>query len=194
MRKILFPNEVDPNKELPEITERKELARSKHFHIEEQKLTFSNGVKTVYETLKANKRGAVLVVAVNENNKLLLIREYCGGRECYELAFPKGKLENDESIEEAANRELQEETGYQAANIRFLKSVSVAPGYMGHITHILLAENLSWAPLEGDEPESIEVYPWSLEDIPSLMQREDFTEARSITALMLAHDYLKSKK
>ena len=65
---------------------------------------------------------------------------------------------------------------------------------MGHLTHILLAQDLHWSPLEGDEPEPIEVYPWSLDNISTLMQREDFTEDRSITALNLTVDYLKNNE
>lgn len=191
MPKVLYPNCINPEKVLPTIMEKTDIAHSQLFTIEQKKLLFSNGTQITYEAIKSGKRGAVLVVGVNENQELLLIREYCGGRECYELAFPKGKIEPNESMPQAANRELQEETGYKAQQITFLKTVSIAPGYMGHVTHILVAQNLHWSPLEGDEPESVEVYPWAINNIDELVGREDFTEARSMTALYLTLNYLK---
>lgn len=193
MPKPIYPSTIDADKTLPKISERTEVGKSQLFTIEQKKLVFANGTRTTYEAIKGGKRGAVLVIAINENNEMLLIREYCGGRECYELAFPKGKIEQHENIHQSANRELQEETGFRAEHITFLKTVSIAPGYMGHITHILLAEKLSLSPLEGDEPEAIEVYPWPIDDIDGLVRRDDFSEARSITALYLALDMLKKK-
>jgi ADP-ribose diphosphatase len=71
-----------------------------------------------------------------------------------------------------------------------LQTVSLAPGYIQHRTHIVLARDLYPERAQGDEPEPIEVVPWHLNDLEPLLEREDFSEARSIAALFLVRGYL----
>jgi ADP-ribose diphosphatase len=111
----------------------------------------------------------------------------------YEIGLPKGRLEEGESIIEAAQREMKEEIGYGARNLIELTRLSLAPGYMTHITWIVLARDLYPEKLEGDEPEELEVVPWPLADLRSLTAREDCTEGRTIAALYIARDYLQGE-
>jgi ADP-ribose diphosphatase len=122
---------------------------------------------------------------------VLLIREYAAGVHRYELALPKGRVEAGEDMHVAANRELMEEVGYGARQLRTLNRLTLAPGYFSHVTDIILAEDLYPQRLEGDEPEPIEVIPWSLSRLDELLLREDCTEARSIAALYMARDLLR---
>jgi len=69
----------------------------------------------------------------------------------------------------------------------------VAPGYLFHTTHIVLARDLYPRRLEGDEPEPIEVVPWKISQLDRLLQRDDFTEARSIAALYMVRDKLTAE-
>ncbi len=153
-------------------------------------MRFSNGVETQYERLKGSAHGAVLVVPVQSDGTLLMIREYAAGVDRYELALPKGRIEAGEEAFVAANRELMEEIGYGARRISKLRSVSLAPGYFGHQTHIMLAEGLYEKRLPGDEPEPIEVVPWPLAELDDLLEKEELTEARSILALFMAREII----
>ena len=180
----VYPKSIE-NRQKPKILKRYQPSKPNSLIAEHHQLQFSNGEQRVYECLKSGKKGAVLIVAIDDQQQILLIREYCGGREDYELAFPKGKLDPNETHQRAAIRELQEETGYAAKIIKPIKSVTVAPGYMGHVTHIMLAMDLYWQPLIGDEPEPLEIFRWPLNNIDELLKRSDFTEARSITALLM---------
>lgn len=166
----------------PTITDCKIVAQSRLFRIEQLDITFNNGVEVVYERLKGSSRGGVMVVALHDDDTVLMVREYGVGVEGYELMFPKGRIESDEPIEEAANRELQEEVGFGARKLTLVKSMTLAPGYMGHLTHLVLAEDLYPATLEGDEPEPLEVVLWELDNIDELSMRTDVTEARTIAA------------
>lgn len=176
----------------PRILSSRTVARSRLFHVEEVELEFSNGVNTRYERLVGSARGAVLIVPVMSDGNVLLIREYAAGTHRYELALPKGRIEPGEDLLDAANREIMEEVGYGARILTHLTSLTVAPGYLSHTTHVVLAQELHPQRLEGDEPEDIEVVPWPLAQIEALMGREDFTEARSIAALYLARERLKA--
>jgi ADP-ribose diphosphatase len=70
----------------------------------------------------------------------------------------------------------------------------LAPGYLGHTTHIVLAQDLYEQRFAGDEPEEIEVVPWRLSRLKELLTQEDCTEARSIAALFLVRDLLREEK
>ena len=175
--------------EKPELIELKTLARTRLFHVEGLKLRFSNGEVRDYERLKAGSRGAVMTIAI-DGDEMLLIREYAAGVDAYELAFPKGLIEEGETPVDAANRELQEEVGFAAKSLHELKVISLAPGYLSHRMTIVLARQLYASKLEGDEPEPIIVERWPLSKIDDLLKRDDFTEARSIAGLMLLKQYL----
>lgn len=178
----------------PKILDTRIVAKSRLFHIEELSLEFSNGVKTRYERLKSSGFGAVLIVPMLDADTVLLIREYAAGTHNYELALPKGRVEQGEDILDAANREIQEEIGYGAGDITTLTALSLAPGYLSHRTHIILAQDLYPSRLEGDEPEQIEVVPWRLSELQSLLEREDCTEARSIAALFLVRERFRNQQ
>ena len=170
----------------PEITKTSIVASSRFFDIESVGLRFSNGVEANWERLVSRGHGAVLIVAIDDEDNMLLIREYAAGTERYELAFPKGKMEAGEKPSESANREMKEEIGYGARDIRLMKTVSLAPGYFNHHTHLMLARDLYPEKLDGDEPEPLEVVRWPLSEIDTLLARDDFTEARSMAAAFLA--------
>lgn len=176
----------------PEILHRRTVARSRLFRVEAVGLRFSNGTEVEYERLGGTSHGAVLIVAVDDRGRVQLIREYAAGTGRYELGLPKGRVEKDEPLLEAANRELQEEVGVAARRLQWLRSLSLAPGYLAHRTEVILAQDLYPSRLPGDEPEPIQVVPWSLEELDGLLARDDFSEARSLAALYLARDHLRA--
>jgi ADP-ribose diphosphatase len=174
----------------PEILSIRTVAASRLFAVEELDLRFSNGSRARFERLRPGGRGAVLIVPMPDADTVLLIREYAAGVDRYELGLPKGLMEQGEDVETAANREIMEEIGFGAERLERLTCLSIAPGYLGHRTHVVLARNLYPKRLPGDEPEEIEVVPWRLSCLEALLERDDFSEARSIAALFLARERL----
>ncbi|MEK6749561.1 MAG: ADP compounds hydrolase NudE [Pseudomonadota bacterium] len=176
--------------DLPDVLDIKMLAQTRLFHVEEISLRFKNGVEVQYERLRSPSRGAVLVVPMLDNDTVLLIREYAAGVQRYELALPKGRMELDEEILAAANREIMEEIGYGARRLQHLRTLTLAPSYLSHATHIILAQDLYPERHPGDEPEEIEVVPWRLSQLNELLNHAECTEARSIAALFLVREHL----
>ena len=79
-----------------------------------------------------------------------------------------------------------------AKQLTQLKSLAMAPGYFRSNMSILLAQSLYPEKLEGDEPEPLELVRWSRQQSEALLQQADFTEARSVAALLLAQQYLEA--
>jgi len=182
------------SKQAPTTHETQTLAQSRHFCIEQQTLTFSNGAERCYERLVSRGHGAVLVVPLLDDDTFLLIREWGAGTGRYELGFPKGKIDAGETPEQAAYREGMEEVGYAAQQLTLIGvPLTLAPGYMTHSIHVVLAEGLSPQTAEGDEPEPLEVIPWRWDNVDALLMRDDFTEARSIAALWLVKRHLQAR-
>ena len=86
---------------------------------------------------------------------------------------------------------LMEEAGYGARDVRVLRNLTLAPTYMSHQTHVVLARDLYPQRLPGDEPEALELVPWKLTDLGQLILREEFSEGRSIAALFLVREWLQ---
>lgn len=176
----------------PTILHVETVAHSRLFTIETVDLEFSNGVRRVYERMKPSDREAVLIVPIIDDH-LILIREYAVGTESYELGFPKGLIDEGESVLDAANRELKEEIGFGAQKMTFITRVGMAPSYFSSKMNIVIAENLYEASLEGDEPEDLPQIRWPISNLMALLNENDFTEARNISALFLAREWLMQR-
>lgn len=163
---------------------------SQVFQIEQMHLRFSNGEERQYRRIAGTGRGAVMIVPMVDNDTVLLIREYSAGTQRYEIQLPKGGIDEGETVLEAANRELKEEVGKGANQLTYLTQLGIAPGFMAHQTDVVLAQGLYDERLQGDEPEELEVIPWSLHNLTELVMREDCTEARSVAALYLVKEKL----
>ncbi len=185
---------VDPKRPLPAIHARREREPARLFKVEQLDLEFSNGERRTYERLVSRGLGGVIVVAMPDDNEVLLIREYACGFHRYELCLPKGRLEAGEDVLEGANRELQEECGFGARTLTSLGPLTMAPGYMTHATEVVLARDLYPSRLPGDEPEELQVINWPMDDLVSLIQRHDCSEGRSVAALYMARDLIQNGK
>ena len=177
-------------KQLPKIHESRWRSPGERFKIKELDLEFSNGERRTYQRMETHGLGAVIIVPMKDKDTVLLACEYAAGLHHYELGLPKGRREEGETILETAERELKEEIGFGARELIELTSLSLAPGYMTHVTHIVLARDLYPEKLQGDEPEEIDVIPWPIADLNRLTARDDCTEGRTIAALYIARDFL----
>jgi ADP-ribose diphosphatase len=179
-----------PVEQPPKICAVRPLVETRLFAVEAVDLKFANGVEVTFERLAAKGRGAVLVVPILDDGRIVLIREYACGTERYELGLPKGRIDGDEPILEAANRELMEEAGFTASQLTLLREVTSSPAYSAQRTHIVMATGLSPRRLPGDEPEPLEVVTWPLDDLDRLAFEGQCSEARSIAAMYLARTHL----
>ena len=179
----------------PTVLAREIVASSRLFRVEEVQLRFSNGVERTYERLvgRGAGYGAVMIVAMIDADHALLVEEYCGGTDEYELSLPKGLIEPGEDVLAAADRELKEEAGYGARQLEHLTELSLSPGYMSQKIQVVLATELYEERLEGDEPEPMRVDRVNLRELAQLAQHAQFSEGRALAALYLVRDLLTQR-
>ena len=114
-----------PQKILPVIDVRECFVRESP--MEKLSLKFSNGAERQFYRVIPNSNHAVMVIAMLDTETVLITREYGCGFHRYELGLPRGRIDEGEDILVAANRELQEEAGFAAGRLDYLRTLALAP-------------------------------------------------------------------
>jgi len=167
----------------PRILSTSTLAKSRLFRIEAIDLAFSNGQNATFECVRTAGAGVVMVAALSAQQELLMVREYAACADCYELGFVKGKIDPGEAAIDTAARELQEEIGFAARDIQFVRKVTMSPAYTDFETHLFLASMLYSSSAEGDEIEPLEQVRWPLARISELYDHPEVNDARVLALL-----------
>jgi ADP-ribose pyrophosphatase len=128
--------------------------------------------------------GAVAMVAVNDDNELLLVKQYRKAVEEVIIEIPAGKLELNEDPDECAIRELIEETGFKPNKITRMFDLSTSPGFCTEIIHIYLAEDLEESFLECDDDEFIEVVKMNIDEAVNMISTGEITDSKTIAGLL----------
>jgi ADP-ribose pyrophosphatase len=113
---------------------------------------------------RPNANGAVAVIAVNDQGSLILVEQYRHALQEHVLELPAGLVgdEGDENFEEAARRELLEETGYLASNLRLVGHGPVSPGMTDEMFTLFYTDSVTRMHAGGGtEGENITVQEWN---------------------------------
>ena len=131
--------------------------------------------------------GAVVIVPKADSGKYLLIRQFRFAARDWLWEFPAGGLEAGESQEEAARRELMEETGFGPRRLKKILEFYPTPGVSGEVMHVFLAGGLFPARGKPDEDEEIEVREFTLAQIGRMVRSKAIVDAKTL----LGYFYLK---
>ena len=157
------------------------------FNINEAKIEFDNET-LIYEIISGTGDGAVLIIPILDK-KIIFIKEYAAAVDDYMLTLPKGKIDSNETIYEAADRELQEEIGFKSNKMKFIKELYLAPGYIDHVTYMMLAESLKPSSLIGDEPEDLEIIQVEIPRISTFLEKNKIIDSRVYAAVNYIQNY-----
>ena len=115
--------------------------------------------------------GAVGIVAITPENKVVLVRQYRKAVEKELWEIPAGKIEIGENPKECAIRELKEETGYSAENMKLIHKFYTSAGFSNQKIYIFLAENLIQGERDLDEDEFLEVHEIDKDEVYNMIAR-----------------------
>ena len=116
---------------------------------------------------------------------MILVRQYRKPADQELLEVPAGGVEAGENSREAVLRELAEETGYTADNLRHLSSFWTTPGFCTELMHAYLGTGLRPGTLEPDDDERIQVVNVPLDTIPDMIRSGEIKDAKSIASLLM---------
>ena len=159
-------------------------AVTKLFKVMRLEIEFGKGILRDYEVIAGNGRGAVMILPIMDDY-VFFIKEYSAAIDDYCLTFPKGKIDEGEDVLTAANRELQEEIGLKSQQMNHVYTLDLAPGYIDHKTHIVIAQELFASKLQGDEPEELEVCKCKLLEVQSFLATHSNIDSRVFSALYI---------
>lgn len=135
--------------------------------------------------------GAVCVIIVNQQNQLILVRQFRKALEADLLEIPAGKMEKGECPEETVKREMNEEVGYTCEEVKLVYQFYGCPGFCNERVYLYEAIN----PVEAteklglDEDEFLEVVAMDVEAAIGLLETGEIQDGKTLIALQ----YLQSK-
>ncbi|MBY0096477.1 NUDIX hydrolase [Mesobacillus maritimus] len=171
-------------KSLEEKTLRTEqIFSGKVISLQVEEVELPNGKTSKREIIK--HPGAVAVIAITEDEKIVMVEQYRKALERTIIEIPAGKLEKGEEPKGCAIRELEEETGYECEKMDWLISFYTSPGFADELVHLYVAtglkKKLDAATL--DEDEFVNLVEVSLEEALELMKEQKIYDAKTAFAV-----------
>ena len=137
----------------------------------------------------------VCAMGITEDGKVILIKQYRHPVEEVLIELPGGFIDKGEDPTMAIGRELLEETGFEFSQIHHLGKVAANPGVLSGYTHLFLAQGGKKVAAQNlDQNEQIEILFLPLEEVRTMMQRNEFAQALHVCCMMYAFQYLDSVK
>lgn len=135
--------------------------------------------------------GASAVVAIDEDNRIIMEKQFRYALNDYLLEIPAGKLDAGEDPLVCAKRELEEETGIIASEWISLGTIATSPGFCNEVIHLYVAKGLSKGEIHWDEDEYVEVERYRFDELLQRIKEEKIKDSKSLSAVLLAMPYLK---
>ena len=134
--------------------------------------------------------GAVIIVPIFDDGNILFERQFRYPLNQIFIELPAGKIDPGEDLMLTAQRELLEETGYQAAEWVYLGLQHPCIGYATEVIHILLARGLNAGKPSRDEDEALQLFAMSIDESLAKIQSGEITDGKTIVSLMWAEKFL----
>ncbi len=139
--------------------------------------------------------GASVVVPVNENGEIYMVRQFRKPLDFTTLELPAGKLDSlGEDPKICAERELIEETGLRAQSMEHLISIHTTPGFCNEVIHMYMATGLTQGESCTDEDEFLDVDKIHVSQLVDMILEHKITDAKTIIGVLLAERKIKASK
>lgn len=138
--------------------------------------------------------GAAAMVAVDQDGKILMVRQYRNAVDQYSLEIPAGGLNEGEEFISCAMRECEEETGYQAGETHHLIDVFTTVAFSNEKIAIFYTTHLSPAKQNLDEDEYVTVERYSLDELIQMIFKGEIKDCKTIAGLLAYHNKISRVK
>lgn len=156
-------------------------------NLRRDKVTVQHG--TSYREIVEHNGGAVLA-ALTPEGKLVMVRQFRKPAERIMLEVPAGKIDEGEEPVHAAVRELKEETGYTAGQVRFLTKFYPSVGFSEEVLYLYLCTDLTPGETNFDENEAIDVEEMEPDKLYSMVMAGEIEDAKTIIAILMVRSLL----
>ena len=158
-------------------------------------------IKVTYDVAEVNGKeawrevvhhpGASAVVAIDDDGRIIMEKQFRYALNDYLLEIPAGKLDAGEDPLVCAKRELEEETGIIASEWISLGTSATSPGFCNEVIHLYVAKGLSKGKIHWDEDEYVEVERYTFDELLQRIKDETIKDSKTLSALLLAMPHLK---
>lgn len=174
---------------------RKQIFKGNIIEVVEDVVELPNGETSNRELVFHN--GGVGILALTDENKIILVKQYRKPLEKSIWEIPAGKIErNEKDPFSVAKRELEEETAFQAKNWQKLYEFSLSPGFASEVLYLYFATQLEKVsnPLPQDEDEFIELGYFSIQEVEKMIANGEIFDAKTIIAVQYLMLYYMNNK
>jgi len=166
----------------------KNVYQGRAFDVEQVLINLPNGRQQTYDLV--SHLPAVTLVPYDQDGNLWFVSQFRLGAMDELLELPAGVLEEGEAPESGAAREIREEIGKAAGELRKLGGFYMAPGYSSEFMHVFLATGLYDAPLAADADEFLKVRIIPVDEVYRMVRNNEISDGKTLSALLLAEPYL----
>ena len=135
--------------------------------------------------------GAVAVFAIDEQDRVVLVRQYRYAVGEPVLELPAGKLEPGEDPRDSALRELEEETGLQPKTVLPMGVAYSSPGILQETLHLYFAKDLVQADAHPDDGEFVEVLRIPYGELMDMVRRDEIKDGKTLAGILKAQRFLE---
>ena len=182
----------DTQRKKAKVISTSEVYQGRIFNFVTEELTLPNGRHT--EMAFIRHPGSIAVVPLLEDHSVVMELQYRHPVSDYLFEIPAGTLEPGESPLDCAQRELIEETGFQAQEFIQLGKIHILPAYSDEEIHVFMAKGLTPARQDLDPDEIIEVVTYPLEQTIQMIAEGKITDALTILSLQMAWSRMRRER
>lgn len=153
------------------------------FDLEAQTVELPNGKTALRDII--HHPGATAILAINENDEVLLVDQWRTALAEVLREIPAGKLEHGEDPRECAIRELKEETGISAESVEHLTTIATSAGFCDERLHIFIARELTQGETHRDDDEFMRVLWMPFDEALTACLNRSIVDSKTIIALMM---------
>lgn len=135
--------------------------------------------------------GGAVIAAITEDNKMAMVRQYRKPAEQVMFEAPAGKIDPGEDPLVTAKRELREETGYIASEIKEVCHFYPSVGFSEEVLYLYIAKGLTQGETDFDDNEALDIELWDINELESMVYAGEITDAKTIIAILFAAKAIK---